>query len=154
MRIYFKQINQQPQPLNIENNISGEDLIKLLTTELNFPHGIYTFCFSGKILDFNHPLINVPDDSIVVCSIKRNIKPLKQIKQIQTYHFDIPPNHNELLKAAEKIKTNSSVTTNFREFQNAEKEAIKSCISTLQLEKLYSTSFRDHPKEMDQGHTN
>ena len=160
----FKQANDEPVPVDVSQNISAEQLKTVLMAKLNFPKGVYFFCYNGKVLPQNAPLSNLPEGATIICAIKQNHnmaipKPRKIYKFDTREIVNIESNPQETLHLAAKIQgvpygskieapeTKISIShKEFRDLSKDEKKMIKDVANMLNLDKVYSNSFWDYPE--------
>lgn len=162
MKFFFKQPNDEARELEVDPDITADELKIILMSKLNFPAGVYRFCYLGKIISSKTPLSGIREGSIVVCAIKqpKNLtieRPKKTFKFFSDF-YDIAPNPQETIKLAEKLKSGTKNPEpaievhekQFRDLSPEEENSIESALKILAVDKAYSMSFWDYPEKAAQ----
>lgn len=150
MKFFVRTPIDEPVEIDVDPNVTSEQLKVILMAKYGFQMGEYRFVYGGKIIKEKYPLKSIPERSLIIISIKQHQnmeieKPPPKVN-LHTVHFDIPPNINETKALYEahiqEINMRSPII-----LTQSNKNDIDHTIKHLFIKNAYMHNFIDHPEE-------
>ena len=76
--------HQEPVSVNIDANMTLDQVAKKLNAEHKFGEGLYTFFYNGRVLQNLHPLDGIAEGSIIIVNIKKEIAKQSRVPKLET----------------------------------------------------------------------
>jgi len=84
MKFLFGCLHQEPVLVDIDANMTLDQVAKKLNAEYKFGGGLYIFFYNGRILLGPHPFDSIAEGSIIIVNIKKEIANQSRVPKLET----------------------------------------------------------------------